>query len=123
MQDVVDGVRKGIQNGEAAVVGRVIDVKGFSTLPGDGLVAIDETGTQYGDILGRPGSARLRAVAETMLSGPTPGLETVTISIHDKDVAEIGLSCGGQAEVLLQPIASVPPTYGTCSPSGPLPLC
>jgi xanthine dehydrogenase accessory factor len=104
----VDGVRNGIRTGQAAVVGRVIDIKGFSTLPGDGLVAIDAAGTQYGDILGRPGSARLRAAAETMLSGGAPGLETVTIAIHGKDVAEIGLSCGGQAEVLLQPIASVP---------------
>ncbi len=108
MQDVVEGVRDGIRTGRRAVLGRVIDVRGFSTLPGDGLVAIDSAGTQYGDILGRPGSARLRAAAATMLSAAAPGLETVTIAIRDKDVEEIGLACGGQAEVLLQPVASVP---------------
>jgi xanthine dehydrogenase accessory factor len=108
VQDVVEGVRDGIRTGRPAVLGRVIDVRGFSTLPGDGLVAIDSAGTQYGDILGRPGSDRLRAAAATMLSDAAPRLETVTISIKDKDIEEIGLACGGQAEVLLQPIASVP---------------
>ena len=108
MQDVVEGVRDGIRTGRPAVVGRVVDVRGFSTLPGDGLVAIDSTGVQYGDILGRPGSTRLRAAAAAMLSARAPALETVTIAIKDQDVEEIGLACGGQAEVLLQPVASVP---------------
>lgn len=108
MQDVVEGVREGIRTGQAAVVGRVIDVQGFSTLPGDGLVAIDSDGRQYGEILGRPGSAHLQAAAAAMFSAPAPGLETVTIAIHDKEVAEIGLACGGQAQVLLQSVASVP---------------
>ncbi len=108
MQDVVEGVRNGLRTGRAAVMGRVIDLKGFSTVPGDGMVAIDATGTQYGDILGRPGAAQLKVAAEAMLSGGEPGLETVTIAIRDKDVTEIGLACGGQAQVLLQPVASVP---------------
>jgi xanthine dehydrogenase accessory factor len=108
VQDVVEGVRNGLRSGRPAVMGRVIDLKGFSTLPGDGMVAIDATGTQYGDILGRPGAARLKVAAEAMLSGADPGLETVTIAIRDKDVTEIGLACGGQAQVLLQPVASVP---------------
>jgi xanthine dehydrogenase accessory factor len=108
VQDVVEGVRDGMRTGRPAVLGRVIDVRGFSTLPGDGLVAIDSAGTQYGDILGRPGSDRLRAAAASLLSDATPGLATVTIAIKDKDVEEIGLACGGQAEVLLQPVACVP---------------
>ena len=108
VQDVVEGVRDGMRTGRPAVLGRVIDIRGFSTLPGDGLVAIDSAGTQYGDILGRPGSERLRAAAASLLSDAAPGLETVTIAIKDKDVEEIGLACGGQAEVLLQPVASVP---------------
>jgi xanthine dehydrogenase accessory factor len=100
-----------MRTGRPTVLGRVIDVRGFSTLPGDGLVAIDSAGTQYGDILGRPGSARLREAAATMLSDAAPRLETVTIAIKDKDVEEIGLACGGQAEVLLQPVASVPAEF------------
>ena len=108
MQDVAEAVRTGVREGQAAVVGRVIDVKGFSTLPGDVLVAVDSAGTQYGEMLGRPGAERLQAAAAAMFGAGPPGLETVTIAIHGKDVAEIGLSCGGQAEVLLQPVSTIP---------------
>jgi xanthine dehydrogenase accessory factor len=59
-------------------------------------------------MLGRPGAARLRAAAGAMFAAGVPGLESVTISIHGQDVAEVGLSCGGQAEVLLQPVSAIP---------------
>jgi xanthine dehydrogenase accessory factor len=89
----------------------VIDVKGFSTLPGDVLVAVDSAGTQYGEVLGRPGAERLQAAAAAMFGASPPALETVTIAIHGKDIAEIGLSCGGQAEVLLQPVSTIPEVF------------
>lgn len=108
MQDVAAAVRTQVEEGRQAVLGRVVDIKGFSTLPGDGLVAIDDRGTQYGDILGRPGAERLQAAASALLAGGPPRLETVTVAIHGKEVEEIGLACGGQADVLLQPVASIP---------------
>jgi xanthine dehydrogenase accessory factor len=109
VQEVADAVRQQVREGRQAVIGRVIDVKGFSTLPGDVLVAVDGAGTQYGEILGRPGAARLQAAAASLLAaGDSPGLETVTIAIHGKEVAEVGLSCGGQAQVLLQPAGAIP---------------
>jgi xanthine dehydrogenase accessory factor len=112
MQEVAEAVRKGVREGQRAIVGRVIDVKGFSTLPGDVLVAVDASGTQYGDLLGRPGATRLRAAAAEMLedAGP-PRLNNVTIAIHGKEVAEVGLACGGQAQVLLQPAATIPDVF------------
>ncbi len=108
MQDVAAAVRQGVREGQEAVVGRVIDVKGFSTLPGDVLVAVDSDGTQHGEMLGRPGAEQLRRAAATMLAAAAPGLETVTISIHGKEVEEVGLACGGQAELLLQPASTIP---------------
>jgi xanthine dehydrogenase accessory factor len=112
VQDVAEAIRKGVQAGQEAVIGRVIDVKGFSTLPGDVLVAVDTAGTQYGEVLGRPGAARLQAAAAAMFAaGGPPRLETVSIAIHGKDVAEVGLSCGGQAEVLLQPVVAIPDAF------------
>jgi xanthine dehydrogenase accessory factor len=83
-------------------------VKGFSTLPGDVLVAVDSDGTQYGEVLGRPGAEQLQAAAAAMFAAGASGLETLTIAIHGKEVAEVGLSCGGQAELLLQPVATIP---------------
>ena len=111
MQDVAEAVRTQVREGQEAVVGRVVDVKGFSTLPGDVLVSVDAAGVQHGELLGRPGAERLQAAAAALLGrGGTPGLETVTISIHGPEIAEIGLACGGQADVLLQPVAAIPAT-------------
>ena len=62
MQDVAAAVRQGVREGQEAVVGRVIDVKGFSTLPGDVLVAMDSAGDSA---RGDAGSARRRAAAES----------------------------------------------------------
>ena len=111
MQEVAEAVRRGVREGQQAVVGRVIDVKGFSTLPGDVLVAVDSDGTQYGEVLGRPGAERLQAAAAAMFAAGTSSLETLTIGIHGKEVAEVGLSCGGQAELLLQPVATIPEMF------------
>ena len=98
----------------------MIDVKGFSTLPGDGLVAIDAAGTQYGDILGRPGRGPVAGGRRGMLSDARSRLETVTIAIQDKEVerdrsgvrgASRGApAAGGQPS---------PPSCGNCWPSGP----
>jgi xanthine dehydrogenase accessory factor len=108
VHDVAEAVRRGVREGREAVLGRVVDIKGFSTVPGDGLVAIDAAGVQYGEILGRPGAARLQAAASALLAGGPSRLETVTVKIQGKDIAEVGLSCGGQADVLLQPVAAIP---------------
>jgi xanthine dehydrogenase accessory factor len=106
--DVAEAVRRGVREGREAVLGRVVDIKGFSTVPGDGLVAIDAAGVQYGEVLGRPGAERLQAAASAMFASGPSRLETVTVKIQGKDIAEVGLSCGGQADILLQPVAAIP---------------
>src|SRR5579875_3878155 len=107
MQRVAEVVRRSVDEGREAVVGRVIDLKGFSTLPVDELVAIDDAGGFHGELLGRTGAERLGAAAAGMLSGGGK-LETVNVSIHGPAVKELGLACGGQAEVLLQPASAIP---------------
>jgi xanthine dehydrogenase accessory factor len=107
MQDIAEAVRR--SDGQA-VVARVIGVKGFSTLPVDELIVIDREGRQEGDLLGRPGATRLAASAGEMLAAESgsSGPRIIEISIHGKEVDEIGLACGGQAEVLMQRTASIP---------------
>lgn len=110
MEQVAESLRKATSTGQRAVVGRVIGLKGFSTLPLDEMVVIDEGGSLHGDLLGRPGAEKLTA-ATRGLFGQAPRLETVGVSIHGPDIKELGLSCGGQAEVLLQPAASIPDQF------------
>lgn len=108
MQRVAEVVRRSVDEGREAVIGRVIDLKGFSTLPVDELVAIDDTGGFHGELLGRTGAEKLGLAAAGLLGG-AGRLETVNVSIHGPTVKELGLACGGQAEVLLQPASAIPP--------------
>lgn len=110
MEQVAESLRKTTSAGREALVGRVIGLKGFSTLPLDEMVVVDEDGSLHGDLLGRPGAERITAAARGLF-GHSPRLETVGVSIHGPDVEELGLSCGGQADVLLQPAASIPQPF------------
>jgi xanthine dehydrogenase accessory factor len=91
-----------------AVAGRVIDLQGFSTWPGDELIVVDEDGTQHGDVLGRFGADGVRTASAALLAEEDPGLGSVTVEIHGPAVIEAGLSCGGRAELLLQPAGGIP---------------
>ncbi len=92
-----------------AIVGRVTAISGFSTWPGEELIAVDADGVRHGAILGRPGSDSIaRRSAELLAAGAEPGLDTVTVEIHGADVIEAGMSCGGSADVLLQAASSIP---------------
>jgi xanthine dehydrogenase accessory factor len=98
-----------LAGGRPALVGRVIDIAGFSTWPGDELIAIDDSGERRGAILGRPGSDSVARRSAELLAAGSPGLDTVSVEIHGAEVIEAGLSCGGRADVLLQPSSSIPP--------------
>ncbi|MGH3096341.1 MAG: XdhC family protein [Streptosporangiales bacterium] len=91
--------------GASAVFARVIDLAGFSTWSADELVAVRETGEQAGDILGRYGAEQLKAAA--VVAEP-PALRRLMLEVHGDRIAEAGLSCGGQAELLVQPADTVP---------------
>ncbi|MDA8047864.1 MAG: XdhC family protein [Actinomycetota bacterium] len=123
--------------GRRTLIGRVIELKGFSTLPVDEMIVLDDEGRLHGDFLGRPGAERLGAAARGLFGGEPglgtvggepglgtvggepglgtvggePGLGTVGISIHGPQVQELGLSCGGQANVLLQPTSAIPARF------------
>lgn len=108
MQQVAKVLRSSAADGRQAVVGRVIELMGFSTLPVDELVAVDESGEFHGEMLGSTGADRLSAAAVGLLRSGKPRLEKVALEIHGPLVKELGLSCGGRAELLLQPSASIP---------------
>lgn len=112
MHETAQQIRAWLEEGRSVAVGRVVAIQGFSTWPGDELLAVDAGGTTAGSILGTPGTEQLRSVAaEFLASGERR--RTVTVEIHGNAVIEAGLSCGGQASVLLQPAATVPPTLWT----------
>lgn len=114
--DIAGVVQRAAAAHRSTVVGRVIDLKGFSTLPVDEMVAIDDEGDFHGELLGGPGRAALTPVARSVLSAPR--LELVGVEIHGPDVKELGLSCGGRADVLLQPADAIPSEFWTARAQG-----
>jgi len=106
-QDIARRAEELASTGAAAALGRVVDIQGFSTWPGNELVIVEGDGTQIGEVLGRLGAEALRQAAHELLAGPARFL-TITVAVHGIQVAELGLACGGQAEILMQPLGSVP---------------
>ncbi len=107
MQEIAHQIRAWLEDGRRVAVGRVVAIEGFSTWPGDEMLAVDEAGAIAGSILGATGTAQVRSAAEDLLRSGEP-TRTVTVEIHGKAVIEAGLSCGGQASVLLQPASAIP---------------
>ena len=110
MEQVASAVEKAAASGRRALVGRVIELKGFSTLPVDEMVVVDDGGVVHGNLLGRPGAEKMSSAARDLFEG-VPRLATVPVTIHGPDVEELGLSCGGRADVLLQPVSDIPAEF------------
>lgn len=84
---------------------RVVELTGFSAWAGDPLVAVEGSGGQVGDILGRFGTEALVPTVERL----TPErFEVVELDIHGDMITEAGLVCGGQVSLLVQPAREIP---------------
>lgn len=91
------------------VTARVVDIQGFSTWAGDELVVVDSDGVLHGSLLGSVGAAQVLAASRPLLASGHPELASAVVEVHGEAVAEAGLSCGGRAELLLQPTDTIPP--------------
>jgi xanthine dehydrogenase accessory factor len=102
MEELGNRVRAWLAEGRQVALGRVLEMQGFSSWAGDPLVAVDGSGEQVGEILGAFGSS---AIVEAAALG---GLQVVGVDIHGAAVDELRLSCGGQAQLVVQPASAVP---------------
>ena len=91
------------------VTARVVDIQGFSTWAGDELVVVDRDGVLHGALLGSVGAAQVLTASRPLLGPGRPDLASAVVEVHGEAVAEAGLSCGGRAELLLQPTETIPP--------------
>lgn len=97
-----------------AVAARVVDIQGFSTWPGDELVIVDHSGIRHGGVLGSAGAASVLEAAQPLLEDEGNGLATAVVELHGAAVADAGLSCGGRADLLLQPTSTIPSELWAC---------
>ena len=108
MREAVEALRKAAEQGEEAVLARIVEIEGFSTRPGDDFVAVDSHGVVYGSVLAGLGSDELRSAAASLLAAGDSKAASLTLDVGDKDAVSAGLACGGRAHILLQPAGVIP---------------
>ena len=108
MNEAVEALRDAAGRGEGAVVARIVEIEGFSTRPGDDLIAVDAVGSLHGTVLAGLATDRLLKAAASLLQGGRNAPALVTIDVGDRDAVSAGLACGGRATMLLHPAAAIP---------------
>ncbi len=96
MYEIAEQVRVWLAAGRDVSVAQVVATRGFSSREPGAAAAWTE-----GDSVGRV----LEGLPAAVLSGRGPGLHEISISDDDAHLA--GLSCGGQASVLVQPASAL----------------
>lgn len=110
MRELADTARQWAAHGRGtAVLARPVTERGFGPRhPADALL-IDADGTCHGTLY--QGAFDRQLAEQAALLAPGHTARVCPVAVHDDGVSEAGLTCDGQAEVLLQPLLAVPPRW------------
>lgn len=108
VREALEALRKAADHGEAVVLARIVEIEGFSTRPGDEIVAVDSAGSVHGKVLAGLAEEQLRAAAASLLAGNAGVPVAVTVDVGDRDAVAAGLACGGRAHMLLHRSSLIP---------------
>jgi xanthine/CO dehydrogenase XdhC/CoxF family maturation factor len=112
MGELADTARRWVAEGRRAVLARPITEQGFGPRHPADAILVDEDGTCRCTLHRVVFDEHLAAEAAALLAeGHTA--RVCEVSVHDDDVLQAGLTCGGQAEILLQPLDVVPARWWT----------
>jgi len=101
-------VRDWLIDGQRVAFARVINRTGFSGDTELEFLACNEQGDETGDLLaGTVADVSLPALRK-VLAGPKGGIEVLSTTVKLQQAVDAGLSCGGSAQVLVQPADTVP---------------
>ncbi|RPF36933.1 XdhC family protein [Streptomyces sp. TLI_185] len=106
MRELADTARQRAAQGRAAVLARPLSERGFGPRHPADAILVDEDGNCHGRLY--RGAFDRQLVAEAASLPPGHTARVVAVAVHEDGVKEAGLTCGGQAEILLQPLAAVP---------------
>jgi xanthine dehydrogenase accessory factor len=105
MRDIVDGLAAWRAAGHAFALATVVRTwQSAPRLPGAAM-AVNDEGDVLGSVSGGCVEAAVYAAAEEVLG--TGKAQTQTYGVSDDDAFEVGLTCGGTIEVLIQPEAAL----------------
>ncbi|MER5545994.1 XdhC family protein [Streptomyces sp. NPDC001118] len=106
MRELAETARRWAAQGRTGVLARPLTEQGFGPRHPADAVLIDQDGQCYGTLYRGVFDDYLAAEAAALPAGHTACVREV--SVHDDDVKRAGMTCGGQAEVLLQSLHTVP---------------
>ncbi|MGG8405658.1 XdhC family protein [Streptomyces sp. 12297] len=106
MRELVETARQWAGEGREAYVARPVTEQGFGPREPGGAVLVDPRGTCVGSLYRGVFDAELVTEAAAVPAGDSA--RVCSVSVHGGEAEAAGLTCGGQAEILLQPLASVP---------------
>lgn len=106
MRELVETARRWAGEGRVAFLARPVTEQGFGPRDPAGAVLLDVRGECVGALYNGVFDAQLVAEAGAMAAGE--GARVCQVSVGAGEAVEARLTCGGQAEVLVQPLAAVP---------------
>ncbi|WP_330461548.1 XdhC family protein [Streptomyces sp. NBC_00820] len=116
MRELAETARRWAAQSRTGVLARPLTELGFGPRHPSDAVLIDEDGRCHGTLYRGVFDAYLAAEAAALPAGHSACVREV--SVHGDDVKRAGLTCGGQAEVLLQPLSALPADWWDLLASG-----
>jgi xanthine dehydrogenase accessory factor len=107
MDDVLAKAEEWRAAGEEVALATVVATRRSAPRPLASKLAVTRSGRLYGSVSGGCVEADVAERCLTILDGETP--RVVTYGIPDDDAWSIGLPCGGEIDVFLEPFRGTPP--------------
>lgn len=101
MRDVADQIRRWIGRGDRIAIATVLDTRRSAPRPPGSKMAVNDRGEVFGSVSGGCVEGAIVEVAQEVLAGAPPRL--CTFGIADDQAWDVGLPCGGEIDVWVQP--------------------
>ncbi|KOY59865.1 XdhC family protein [Streptomyces sp. XY332] len=106
MRELVETARQWVAEGRAGFLARPVAEQGFGPRDPAGALLVDARGECVGALYRGVFDAELVAEAGAMTAGTTA--RVCDVSVGAAEAVDAKLTCGGRAEILLQPLTAVP---------------
>ncbi|WP_060176780.1 XdhC family protein [Streptomyces sp. IMTB 1903] len=106
MRELVETAKRWVAEGRAGYLARPVTEQGFGPRDPAGAVLVDPRGECVGSLYRGVFDAELVAEAAAVAPGATA--RVCEVSVTGDEAVAAKLTCGGRAEVLLQPLAAIP---------------
>jgi len=103
MRDVIEYIEEWTRDGEHVAVATVVAASGSTPRPVGAKLVVTRSGKMQGSVSGGCVEGAVFETAMDVLETGQPRL--VSYGISDEMGWEVGLSCGGQIEVFVEPLA------------------